>query len=228
MKKKIGILGGISSASTIQYYRKIMDLYYRKHQDYYYPEMIIYSLDFQAFTDMENENRMEDYKDYILYGIKALSNAGAEFVAMSANSPHSVIEDIRSSSPLPFVSIVDSVAQQAIKSSLKKVLLTGIKYTMQSSFYQTGMAKYGVEVIVPDQNDQVEIDNIIFEELVLNIIKSDTRKRFKQIIAKYDVEGVILGCTELPLLLQQNESDIPLLDSMDIHCQDILRYSLNL
>ena len=109
MKKKIGILGGFSYESTIQYYDNLMRLYYERFHDYYYPEVVIYSMDFQKFTDMENENRMDDYRAYILESIHALKAAGVDFVAMSANSPHSVYDDIAPQAGVPMVSIVESV-----------------------------------------------------------------------------------------------------------------------
>ena len=225
-KKKIGLLGGFSYTSTLQYYKKLMEMYYERYQDYYYPELVIYSLDFQRFTDMENERRLEDYKSYIRYGIDNIKRAGADFFAMTANSPHSVLEEIRPELPIPVVSIVDAIAEEVKKQGLKKVLLTGIRYTMQSDFYQKGLAKYGIEVIVPDDAHKDEINDIIFNELCRDIILDDTREKFKKIISAYDAEGVLLCCTELPLLLQQKHYNKPVFDSMDIHCKAIIDYAL--
>lgn len=109
--KKIGILGGISLASTIQYYKTITDLYFQQAGDYYYPEIFIHSLDFQYFTDLEDQNRMEEYRHYILSSLHALKNAGADFGIMAANSPHSVLDDIRDQANLPILSIVDAVGR---------------------------------------------------------------------------------------------------------------------
>ena len=223
MKKKIGILGGISLASTLEYARTLAALYYEEHRDYYYPEIIIYSLDFQKFTDMENENRMDDYVEYILYGVNALHKAGADFVAMAANSPHSVFERVAEKAPLPMLSIVDAVGRQATARGMKTLLLTGIKYTMQNSFYPRGLGKYGITVITPAEEDQNRIDDIIFGQLAREIFTEETREEFKAILGRYPADGVILGCTELPLLLHQNQTDIPLLDSLNIHCREILK-----
>ncbi len=225
-KKKIGLLGGFSYASTLQYYSRLMELYYDKEHDYYYPELVIYSLDFQKFTDMEDERRMEDYKAYIRYGIDAVDRAGADFFAMTANSPHSVLDEIRPDLPLPVVSIVDAVADAVAEKGLKKVLLTGIRYTMQMNFYQKGLAKRGIETIVPSDEHKDEINDIIFGELVRDIIMDSTRERFKEIISSYEAEGVLLCCTELPLLLQQEHYDRPLFDSMELHVRAIMDYAL--
>ena len=225
-KKRIGILGGFSYESTIQYYDNLMRLYYDKFHDYYYPELVIFSMDFQKFTDMENENRMDDYKEYILDSIQALKAAGVDFVAMSANSPHSVYDEIAPVSPVPMISIVDAVGEYAVEHKMKKVLLTGIKYTMNSTFYQKGLSKYGIEVVVPNDEHKNEINNIIFDELCIGIFKDTTRERFKEIISGYEADGVILGCTELPLLLHQEDTDIPVISSVDVHCKKIIEYTL--
>lgn len=227
MKKKIGILGGISLASTSQYYKTITDLYYEKFKDYYYPEIIIYSLDFQYFTDLENEHKTEEYIAYILSGINNLKNAGADFIIMAANSPHSVLDKVKQQINIPILSIVDCIAKAAKEQNLKKVLLTGIKYTMESTFYRDGLKQYGIDVIVPNSSDMDTINNIIFNELVLNIINEETKEQFKNIINNYDVDGVILGCTELPLLLNQNDINLIVLDSLKLHCDKTLEFALN-
>ncbi len=157
--KKIGILGGISAASTIDYYKKILDLYYEKHHDYYYPEITIESLDFQYFTDFEDNNEMTGYKDYIMKGIRNLENAGSELIIMSANSPHSVYPYVTAQTDTPMISIVEAVGRQAQKQNLKKLLLTGIKYTMKSTFYQEGLKSFGIEVIAPSDKDKDAISN---------------------------------------------------------------------
>ncbi|MED4729572.1 amino acid racemase [Aneurinibacillus migulanus] len=227
MKKTIGILGGISLASTIQYYKKITDLYYEQYNDYYYPEIRINSLDFQHFTDLENEHRTEEYIDYIAKGIHALEKSGAEFVIMGANSPHSVFNEVVNKINVPMISIVESTAKRTTELKLDKVLLTGIKYTMQSNFYQEVFKKYNIDVITPNETHQDEINSIIFDELVINIASDQTRKRMLDIIQSYDVEGVILGCTELPLLIAQNICPIPVLDTLSLHAKAALDFSLN-
>jgi len=227
MKKKIGIVGGISLASTIQYYRTITDLYFKQFGDYYYPEIIIDSLDFQYFTDLENENKMPEYIDYIVKSTGNLEKAGADFIIMAANSPHSVFDEVEKRTKLPMISIVDTVTKNALANGLKNVLLTGIKYTMQSDFYSKGFAKLGMKVIVPCEEHQNKINDIIFGELVVNKFLAETRKKFLDIINSYNADGVILGCTELPLLLSQNDTNVRLLDSLALHCQAALQYSIN-
>ncbi len=226
MKKRIGILGGVSLASSLVYMRTIAANYHEQHGDIYYPEMLLYSLDFGRFTDMENEGRTQDYIDYILEGLEGLARAGADFAAMSANSPHSVFEQLKEKSPLPMISIVDAVGREAQRRGMKTLLLTGIYYTMQHDFYQKGLAAYGISVCTPDEAQQREIDRMIFEELTLERFTDEARASFVDILRKNPCDGVILGCTELPLLLQQSQTDIPLLDSLNLHCEAILKESL--
>ena len=228
MKKRIGILGGISLVSTIKYFKTITDLYFEKFKDYYYPEIIIYSLDFQRFTDMENEKRTKEYINYIVSSNTALEKAGADFIIMAANSPHSVFEEVKKLSKLPIISIVDATAKYALKNNLKKTLLTGIKYTMQSDFYPKGFEKSSLEVVKPGEEHQTTINEIIFTELVIDKFLDESRKQFVEIISSYDVDGVILACTELPLLLDQNDTKIKLLNSALLHCQAALEFSLSL
>lgn len=224
MKKTIGIVGGISPASTIKYYEKMVDLYYERHKDYYYPEIKIHSLDFQYFTDLENENRIEEYIGYISESIKSLEKSGVDVVIMAANSPHSVFEIVASKASVPMISIVEETVNKAVKHNLKKVLLTGIKYTMKSTFYTEIFEKNGIQLLVPSDQEQDEINSIIFDELVLNIITDESRNRMLEIINNYPIDGVILGCTELPLLIQQESCPVYVLDTMTLHVEAVLNH----
>jgi aspartate racemase len=226
MSKVVGILGGISPASTSQYYRKIIDLYFQLHQNYYYPEIIIYSLDFQKFTDMENAEDSTAYVAYILDGLNALVKAGADFVIMAANSPHAVYDELVKEINVPIISIVEVTARKAQEQGLKKLLLLGIAFTMQSTFYQDVFAKYDMRVTTPNAEQQKEIDDIIFKELVVNNFQDDTRERLLEVIDGYQVDGVILGCTELPLILTQDIAPVILLDTLGLHVEAALNLAL--
>lgn len=227
MTKRIGILGGISFESTIKYYELILRTYYEQNMDYYYPEIVIFSLDFQKFTDFENENNKRQYIKYILEGINSLEKAGVEFVLMAANSPHAVFEELEILSNIPLLSIVKVTAEKAKQEGMKKLLLLGIKFTMQSSFYQNAFKRHGIEVIVPTENEQNYINRIIFDELVIGVFKNKSKNRLLEIINNYEVDGIILGCTELPLILKQKDTDVKLLDTLKIHANAALNYSLS-
>ncbi len=225
--KRIGILGGISHASTIKYYETIIRKYFEKNNDYHFPEIVILSLDFQKFTDLENRDK-EGYVRYILKGVRSLESAGAEFVIMAANSPHAVFDEVKRRAKVPMISIVEATAKKAKTLGMKKLLLLGIKFTMRSSFHQDVCRKYGIDVTTPSEQEQDEIDRIIFKELVLNDVRESSRKRLLETIGKHKTDGVILGCTELPLILRQSDTKIRLLNTLEIHAEAALEHSLGI
>ncbi|MFC2164899.1 aspartate/glutamate racemase family protein [Acidobacteriota bacterium] len=227
MAKRIGILGGISHESTIKYYEYILTKYYAKMRDYHYPEVIIFSLDLAELTEFEDKGDIDGYVQYITSGIESLENAGAEFIVIAANSPHSVFDIVQRKTDIPMISIVEVTAKEAKMLGMRKLLLTGIKYTMQSPFYKDVFTKHGMDVITPSDEEQEEINRIIFDELVIGIFKEKTRQRLLEIINSYDEDGVILGCTELPLILNQEDTDVRLLNTLEIHARAALDFSLS-
>jgi len=225
MAKRIGILGGISHESTARYYQLIHEKYYARRGDYHYPEVVVYSLDFQRFTDLENGDR-EAYIDYIMQGVHGLEAAGAELVVMAANSPHAVYSDVADAASVPVLSIAEATMERAERMGLRRLLLLGIKFTMQGTFYREAGARHGVQVVTPSEPEQDEVDRVVFRELVVGVHREESRRRLLDIVDAYPVDGVILGCTELPLILRQGDAELPLLDTMDIHVEAALDYAL--
>lgn len=221
---RIGILGGMSYESTIKYYEKILESYYQQNCNYSYPEIVIFSLDFQKIIDLEYSGNKEKYVEYLMVGIKSLEAAGVNFIIMAANSPHAVYIDLVKLAQVPILSIVKATAEKAIKENLKKLLLLGIKFTMQSSFYQDHFESLGMQIIIPKVQEQEDINNIIFNELVIGNLNQESKKRLIEIIRSYKIDGVILGCTELPLILHQKDFAIKILDTVEIHVEAALRY----
>lgn len=226
MAKRIGILGGISHASTIRYYEYILKKYYARRLDYHYPEFVIFSLDLAKLIGYEERDDLDSYVRYITSGIQALEKAGADFIVIAANSPHAVFDIVQKRVSVPMISIVETAAQRAEKLGLKKLLLTGIKSTMQSAFYPDVFQKYSIQVMTPDEAEQDEINDAVFRELVLGIYKDSTRNRVLEIINGYDVEGIILGCTELSLMLNQEDTPLRLLNTLELHAQAALDFAL--
>lgn len=220
----IGILGGISAASTAEYYLRIIKKSFARRKDHYYPEIAVYSLDFQTFTDLENGPDRKGHVDYVVSGLDALERAGADFAIMAANSVHSVFDDVRKRTRLPLVSIVQTAAAHAKARGMKKVLLLGIKHTMNADFYPDAFAEAGIAVLTPDRDEKEVIERIIFDELSLNMVTDASRKKLLAIIARYSVDGVILGCTELPLILKQKDSPKTLIDTLDLHVEAALDF----
>ena len=225
---RIGILGGMSYESTIKYYDLLLEKYYEQFKDYNYPEVVIFSFNFQKVIDYELSGNREKYIEYLMSGIKSLEKGGVAFIVMAANSPHAVYNDLEKLSEVPIISIVKATAEKARKEKMKKVLLLGIKFTMQNTFYQECCKKFGIEVITPSNDEQDVINKIIFDELVIGFFKQESKENLLQIINRYQVDGVILGCTELPLILTQNATKKVLLDTVDLHVDATLDYYLSL
>lgn len=226
--RRIGIVGGISHESTIKLYEHIHSLYYSLKKDYYYPEVLIYSLNFQRFTDYENSGNKQQYIGEILKGVRGLEAGGADFVIFAANSPHSVFDEVEKQAKVPMLSIVKEVARHCRKAELNKLLLLGIKHTMQSDFYQRRFAEEGLAIVTPSEAEQDIINRIIFDELVLGIFKQQSKEVILKIMKNYQVDGVILGCTELPLFIKQGDTEVPLIDTLAIHSEAAVRYALKL
>lgn len=226
MYQHLGILGGISHVSTAAYYERIVSRFHEQSTEGRYPEITIASLDFKRFTDYEDNGERAQYIDYIVAGMERLGNAGVRFALMAANSPHAVYDDVVERSPIPLVSIVQSTVIAAVEQGLERLLLLGIDFTMRQAFYGDAGFDRGIEIISPSVDHRHEIDRIIFKELCYGIIKTDSRDRLCEIIGSYRVDGAILGCTELPLLLSQCDSEIPLLDSMALHCETAVNVCL--
>ena len=224
--KKIGILGGMSYESTIKYYDLLLQKYYNEFNDYNYPEILIYSLNFQKVIDYELGDDEGIYVDYLMTGINSLQNGGVDFIIMAANSPHAVYERLIQKSKVPILSIVEVTAEKAQQENLKKLLLLGIKFTMQSSFYQRIFENRNMQVITPVDIEQDVVDKIIFDELVIGKFKNESKQKLLEIIHNYNVDGVILGCTELPLILNKNDTNTTLLDTIKIHVEATLKYAM--
>ena len=219
---RIGILGGMSHESTIKYYDQILEKYYEKQHDYNYPEVIIFSLNFQKIIDLEHSDDRKGYIEYLMEGIMALEQAGASFIVMAANSPHAVYDDLVQLAKVPILSIVKATAEKAHQENLKKLLLLGIKFTMQSTFYQDYFAKEGIEVITPSDEEQNRLNRIIFEELVIGLFNDESKTEILKIINNYSTDGVILGCTELPLIISQEDTRVKLLNTINLHVEAVL------
>lgn len=230
MPKRIGILGGISHESTIVYYDLLLRKYFARSKNYYYPEIVIFSLDFQKFTDYEDNGDLVNYTRYIVEGVHALEAAGVDFILMAANSPHAVFDVVALQAKVPMLSIVAATAQAALQAGVHKLLLLGIKFTMQADFYPRAFAELGLTVMTPSEVEQDEINRIIFNELVIGHFTTQSKARLLALIEQYaqtaGVDGVILGCTELPLLLKQEDCRIKLFDTLDLHVTAALDFAL--
>ena len=222
--KTLGIIGGLGPESTIDYYQRIIALYRERTGDGSYPEFIINSVNLTKGLDFMAVNDLARMADYLLEGIGKLARAGADFGLISANTPHIVFDDVAPKSPIPLISIVEATCAAAKARKLKRLALFGTRYTMQGTFYPEVFSREGIELLVPDPEDQTYIHDKYLNELVPGKFLPETRAGLLAVIdrmkAKHDINGVILAGTELPLILRNSEHNgIPFFDTTKIHCE---------
>lgn len=220
--KKIGLIGGTTPESTCYYYRNYIRLSREKFGPFTFPELIIYSINFDEFKN--NPRGWEGRKEILIKAAKALEKAGAEIIALTANTPHIVFPEVQKAVNVPMVSIIDALIEEMKRRGVKKVLLLGTKTTMTADFYKNALREAGFEVITPNEEEIDEIDRIIFEELAFENLKSKSYlinlvKRYAQ---EKGVEGVILGCTELPLAIKQGDVPVEVFDTAEIHMRKLI------
>ena len=225
--KKIGILGGISHYTTIEYYSRLMELYKKRYNDLNYPEILIYSLSHGRFKEFEDNKQIDNYLNYISQGIEGLLDSGAEVIALAANSPHRVINELKLRFDVPFINALDSALNETKRLEINVGLLLGIKFTMQSTFYQEHFEKSGVRLITPTNQEQDVINDIIFNKFNGQSVDNASIEKILSIISNYKVDGVILGCMRLPIFFNnQTVKGLKLVNTLDKHIEDILDYSI--
>jgi aspartate racemase len=222
--KTLGIIGGLGPESTIDYYERIIALYRERTRDGSYPRFIIISVDLKKGLDFMEAGDLAGMAAYLLEGIGKLADAGADFALISANTPHIVFDDVASKSPIPLISIVKATCAAAKALGLKRVALFGTRYTMQATFYLKVFLHEGIELLVPEPNDQDYIHDKYMNELVPGKFLPETRTGLLDIVdrmkAKSDIDGVILAGTELPLILSDaGHNGIPFLNTTKIHVE---------
>jgi aspartate racemase len=222
--KTLGIIGGIAPESTIEYYRLITTSYRALNADGDYPSLIINSINLKKMIDLITASQLADMTEYLLAEVHRLASAGADFGLFASNTPHIVFEEIQRRSPIPLLSIVESACEAASQLGLKKVGLFGTRFTMQASFYTEVFSRQGIEIIVPERDEQEYIHTKYMSELINGIFLPETRENLLRIVwrlkEKTGIEGLILGGTELPLILRDvTDSGIPFLDTTRIHAE---------
>jgi aspartate racemase len=228
--KRIGIIGGIGPESTVDYYRRIIDIFKARGDGLTYPEIILYSADLSALMRLIDEaaaaGRWDRLTDWILERVKALHAAGAQFGAIGSNTPHVVFDAVQARSPIPLVSIVEATCQHARGLGVRKLGLLGTRFTMTADFYPSAFGRHGMELVVPKPASRERIQHLLFTEIELGIIREPTRQELltmvKTMIDAHGIEAIVLGCTELPLILQEDAFDIPFLNTTAIHVQAIV------
>ncbi|MBD5530864.1 MAG: amino acid racemase [Lachnospiraceae bacterium] len=224
--KKLGLVGGMGPESTIPYYHDIVYGVQNRIGNNFFPNLTIESVNVFEVLSLCNEQKYDELADYLMQAIKSLIKSGADFIALSANTPHIVFDRLKEQSTVPLVSIVEVTRDEAIRLNKHRVGLLGTIFTMTDDFFKKPFYSSNIEIIIPTMKEMEYINCKISSELELGIVKKETLESFQKIIKRMaeeeGIEAVILGCTELPLLLSDEVSPVPCLDTMKIHIQHLI------
>jgi aspartate racemase len=231
--KTIGIIGGVSWASSIEYYRIMNELVRDKLGGVNSAQILMFSIEFGEFSKQE---RLADKGDWtlmtqtILDAARRLQRGGADFIVIASNTLNSLAPTVEQEVGLPVLHIADATGAAVRRKGLRTVALLGTKYTMEQPFYRDRLKKYGIRVVIPNEKERDYINAVIFDELCANRIKKESREGYQKIIERLSkedgAEGVILGCTEIPLLIRQKDVAIPVFDTTAIHSEAAVDFSL--
>ena len=230
MMKKIGIIGGLSAESTIEYYKIFVKEYNKLKGGLSSPLLVIDSLDLEEVRNLVNDNKWDDVVQIITQSARNLEKSNAEVIIIATNTIHQIFDRVQENIETPMINLLVTIADAIKEQGLKKVGLLGTIYTMQLDFFHNALDKHNIEVIVPNQEDQEYVNQVIFDELVHHILNDESRKGYLEVIRRLQergAEGVILGCTEIPLLIRQEECSIPVFDTTTIHALATLKFALS-
>ena len=227
--KIIGLIGGMSWESTATYYKIINETVKEKLGGLHSAKCILYSVDFQEIEECQANGNWEKSGEILGEAAYNLEKAGADFIVICTNTMHKVVNQIKEKISIPILHIAEMTAEKILEKGLKNIALLGTKYTMEQDFYKSKLIEKGINVIIPDKNDIEIINEVIYDELCLGIINSNSKKKFLEIVHKLrskGAEGIILGCTEIGLLIKNADTDVPLFDTAIIHAEQAAIYSI--
>ncbi|MDC7219046.1 MAG: amino acid racemase [Spirochaetales bacterium] len=228
--KVIGLLGGMGPESTVNYYSHIIKLYRERTGKDEYPSIVINSVCMTRMLGMVSRGELDELVDFLAAGVEKLIAAGAEICAICSNTPHLVFEALEKRVSLPLVSIVDAAATEAQRREAKRVLLIGTSFTMKNDFYSKSFGARGISLFVPEPQEQEIIHNTIFPELEEGIVIPEKKAVLlnicRKIMTENKLDGVILGCTELPLMIKPGDFDREIYDTVEIHIDALLKEAM--
>jgi aspartate racemase len=228
----LGIIGGIGPESTVDYYQRIIAAWRERRNDGSYPPLLINSINLQQMVTWFEADDLASVTAHVIRELNRLARGGAEFGLMAANTPHIVFDDIARGSPIPLVSIVEATCREAQRLGLKKLGLLGTRFTMQGRFYPEVFARSGLSIAVPQPAEQPIVHDRYMNELVKGVFKPETRAKLLEMVSRLrqreGIEGVILGGTELPLILRDvSHEGMPFLDTTGIHVRAAVDHMLS-
>ncbi|HDR15643.1 MAG TPA: aspartate/glutamate racemase family protein [Desulfobacteraceae bacterium] len=228
--KTIGMIGGMSWESSVEYYR-LVNLKVREAMGgLHSAECIMYSFDFADIETLQNSGKWDEAAELLLETALKLENAGADFVIICTNTMHKNAGFVAEHINIPLLHIADAAAAEVKGRGIKSVGLLGTQFTMEEDFYKGRLAeKHGLEVLVPDRKTREEVNRVIYEELCRGVIRPESRNFYRDVVEKLaerGAGGIILGCTEIGLLVKQEDSPVPVFDTTEIHASAAVRYAL--
>lgn len=228
--KTIGLIGGMSWESTLEYYRIINETTKSKLGGLHSSKCIMYSVDFQEIEELQHQNKWDQLTDIMTNTAQKLKSGGADFIIICTNTMHKMARDIENNVGLRVLHIAEATGQQIVKKGIKKVGLLGTKFTMEGNFYKEVLKdKFNIDVVIPDEDEREVIHEVIYEELCRGEINNSSKEKYIKIIESLTLkgaEGIVLGCTEIPLLVKQKDVIIPIFDTMTIHAISAVEFAL--
>ena len=228
--KTIGMIGGMSWESSIEYYRIVNQTVKEKLGGLHSAKSVMYSVDFAEIETLQREGRWDQATQAMITAARHVESGSADFVVICTNTMHKMADDVEAAIGIPLLHIADATAEAIKARGLSKIGLLGTKFTMEEDFYRGRLVEHhGLNVLIPETEDREVAHRVIYDELVLGNIKSESREVYKKIIEKLiaaGAQGIILGCTEIGLLVKDEDSSIPLFDTTYIHAVSAVEYAL--
>jgi len=228
--KTIGMIGGMSWESTVPYYQLVNELVKERLGGLHSARVVLYSVDFAQIEELQVTERWDEAGEALAGAARSVEAAGADFLVLCTNTMHKVADAIEAAVTIPLLHIADATASEVKRGGLSTVGLLGTRFTMEQEFYRGRLEQqHGITVLVPDDGDRGEVHRIIYDELCRGIIDDASRDRYREIIgrlAERGAQGVILGCTEISLLVSQADSPVPLFDTTSIHARGAVDFAL--
>ena len=228
--KKIGMIGGMSWESSIEYYRIVNQTVREKLGGLHSAKSIMYSVEFAEIEALQHLNRWDELASIMIEAARSLERGGADFVIICTNTMHKLYDEVQNNIQIPMLNIADATAEKIKMKGIDKIALLGTRFTMEEDFYKGRLVgKYGLDVIIPSSEQMEIVHRVIYDELCAGIIKPNSKQKYAEIIKRLVAEGaggVILGCTEIGLLVKPDDSSVPLFDTTEIHAEAAVEYAL--
>ena len=229
--KTIGLIGGMSWESTQSYYQLLNQGVKNKLGGLHSAKIVLVSLDFAEIAVLQQQQDWPQMAEILIKAAKQVEAAGADYLLICTNTMHKLAKQVQAAVAIPLLHIADAVGENLIQHNFKKVALLGTQFTMEQDFYKQRLAdKFAIDVLIPDAQGRETVHRVIYDELCKDVIKEESKAEYLTIIdnlTQQGAEAIILGCTEIALLVQQADTSIPLLDSTALHCAMALENSLN-